>query len=233
MPSGRVQRTLLDAFALFRSAADRYAKRRLLLAIVVVSAGAVLAALAPLALKLALDLLSQPGKLTSGVLPVFALAALYVAGQYLFRCASELRSMLHGHAEQRVRRRVGGRLFEHLVRMPLRFHLDRKLGAMGETVEQGLRGYDLLLQHLVYTVVPVVIEFAAVTAVLVHFKHSAYLIILGAAAVAYVAAFYRWANRIYKPSEDVSRFHIESHAVLTDSLGAHETIKYFDAETKR
>jgi ABC-type transport system involved in Fe-S cluster assembly fused permease/ATPase subunit len=87
-----------------------------------------------------------------------------------------------------------------------------------------------ICQHLVYTVVPVVIEFAAVTAVLVHFKHSAYLIILGVAAVAYVAAFYRWANRIYEPSENVSRFHIESHAVLTDSLGAHETIKYFDAE---
>jgi ABC-type transport system involved in Fe-S cluster assembly fused permease/ATPase subunit len=114
--------------------------------------------------------------------------------------------------------------------MPLRFHLERKVGALGETMEQGLRGYELLLQHLVYTVVPVTIEFAAVAIVLVHFNQSKYLAILTAASIAYVAAFRRWATKIYHHSDDVSQAQINSHGLLTDSLTNQEAIKYFDAE---
>lgn len=225
----RVQ-TLREALQLFWSVADQFAKGRLLLALATVAIGALLAALSPIALKLVVDSLTDRSTPTYVLLTPLALVVLYVAGQYLFRCSSELRIMLHGHAEQRVRRRISRRLFEHLIRMPLRFHLERKAGALGETVEQGLRGYELLLQHLVYTVVPVTIEFLAVAIVLVHFHQSKYLIILALASIAYVAAFHRWATKIYQPSEDVSQAHIDSHGVLTDSLVNQEAIKYFDAE---
>ena len=226
---GRAQ-TLREALRLFWQVADLYAKRRLALALATVALGALLAALSPIALKLIVDSLSNDTGLPYVVLTPIALVTLYVAGQYLFRCSNELRTMLHGHAEQRFRRRVSRRLFEHLVRMPLRFHLEHKAGALGETVEQGLRGYELLLQHLVYTVVPVTIEFGTVAIVLVHFDQTKYLTILALASIAYVAAFHRWATKVYQPSEDVSQAHIDSHGVLTDSLVNQEAIKYFDAE---
>lgn len=222
--------TLREALQLFWSAADQFAKGRLLLALVTVAIGALLAALSPIALKLVVDALGNRSAPAYVLFTPLALVLLYVVGQYLFRCSSELRIMLHGHAEQRIRRHVSRRVFEHLVRMPLRFHLERKAGALGETVEQGLRGYELLLQHFVYTVVPVTIEFAAVAIVLVHFDQTKYLVILALASIAYVAAFNRWATKIYQPSEDVSRAHINSHGVLTDSLVNQEAIKYFDAE---
>lgn len=230
MTPRRWLRTLREALQLFVAVADAYAKRRLLLALAAVAAGALLVAVTPIALKLVVDSLGARSDSAASLLPPLALVVLYAVGQFLWRCSSELRVMLHGHAEQRVRRRISRRLFEHLVRMPLRFHLERKVGAMGETVEQGLRGYDLLLQHLVYTVVPVAIEFIAVAVVLIHFHQAKYLVILAAASIAYVVAFHRWATKIYEPSEDVSKAHIESHGLLTDSLGAHEVIKYFDAE---
>lgn len=222
--------TLREALHLFWSVADQFAKGRLLLALVTVALGALLAALSPIALKLVVDALGGNGAATYVLFTPLTLVLLYVVGQYLFRCSSELRTMLHGHAEQRIRRHVSRRLFEHLVRMPLRFHLERKVGALGETVEQGLRGYELLLQHLVYTVVPVIIEFAAVAIVLVHFGQAKYLLILALSSIAYVAAFNRWATKIFQPSEDISQAHIDSHGVLTDSLVNQEAIKYFDAE---
>lgn len=221
--------TLREALQLLWTVADGYAKRRLLLALALVAAGALLAALTPVALKLVVDSLSS-GARDGTLLAPTALVLLYVLGQYLWRCSTELRMMFHGYAEQRVRRHIGQRLFGHLVRLPLRFHLERKTGAMGETAEQGLRGYDLLLQHLVYSVVPVAVEFAAVAIVLIHFEQRAFLLILGVAAVAYLFAFQRWAMSIHEPSERVSASHIEAHAVLTDSLLNHETVKYFDAE---
>ncbi len=228
-PSRTALQTLREALQLFWSVADGYAKRRLLLALALVAAGALLAALTPIALKLVVDSLSS-GAPGGTLLAPTALVVLYVLGQYLWRCSTELRMMFHGYAEQRVRRHIGQRLFGHLVRLPLRFHLERKTGAMGETAEQGLRGYDLLLQHLVYSVVPVAVEFAAVAIVLIHFEQRAFLLILGVAAIAYLFAFHRWAASIHEPSERVSASHIEAHAVLTDSLLNHETVKYFDAE---
>src|SRR5688572_29455889 len=112
----------------------------------------------------------------------------------------------------------------------MRYHLDRKTGAIGETAEQGLQGYHLLLSHLVFTILPVVIESLAVAVVLIHFGHDIFLVILGVAAIAYVFAFRRGAADIQSPATAGSKAHIEAHAVLTDSLLNYETVKYFDAE---
>lgn len=222
--------TLREALELIWSVADAYAKRRLLLALALVAAGALLAALTPLALKMVIDEFSHAGTPSGGNLTSLTLVLLYIAGQYLWRCSTELRMMLHGHADQRLRRRIGSRLFEHLIRMPLRFHLERKAGAMGETAEQGLRGYQMLLQHVVYTILPVTVELGVVAIVLVRAGHPFYLIILGISGIAYVAAFHRWANVIHEPSAGLSKTHIDAHALLTDSLINAETVKYFDAE---
>lgn len=221
--------TLREAVALFWAVADAYAKRRLLLALALVAGSALLAALAPIALKLAIDALAgnEPGQ--TYLAPV-ALVAAYVLGQYLVRCSTEVRVLVYGQAEQRVRRHIGRKLFEHLVRLPLRFHLERKTGAMGETAEQGIRGYQLLLTHLVYTILPVTIEFAAVAMVLVHFDYEAYLAILAVASLAYVAVFQHGAADIQEPARTISTAHIDAHAILTDSLLNYETVKYFDAE---
>lgn len=221
--------TLREALQLFWTVADRYAKRRLLLALTLVAGGALLAAITPVALTLAIDSLTELGRGQAYLAPI-AFVAMYVIGQYLSRSFTELRMLLHGQAEQRVRRHIGRRLFEHLVRLPLRFHLERQTGAIGETAEQGIRGYELLLHHVVYTIVPVTVEFLAVALVLIHFGQETYLAILGVASIAYVAAFHRGAVAIHEPSLTVSTSHIQAHAILTDSLLNHETVKYFDAE---
>lgn len=222
-------RMLREATRLFWKVADRFVKRRLLLALLLVGGSALMSALSPFALKLAIDGLSS-GEPAPAVLAPVMFVGLYVLGQYLVRTFTELRTLTHGQAEQRVRRRVGRELFEHVVRLPLRFHLDRKTGAIGETAEQGIRGYQLLLNHSVYTLLPVTVEFTAIALVLVHLDHKLYLGILAIASVAYVWTFYHGAKSVQEPSRSLSKAHIEAHAVLTDSLINCETVKYFDAE---
>lgn len=230
LPASRSSlQTLREALQLLWGVADLYAKRRLLLALALVACTALLAALTPIALKLAVDALT-PGAPASTLLTPAVFVALYVLGQYFVRSFTELRVLMYGQAEQRVRRRIGRLLFEHLVRLPMRFHLERKTGAMGETAEQGIRGYQLLLHHMVYTVLPVTIEFLVVALVLVHYGHDVYLVILGVSAVAYVFVFHRGAMQIHEPAKIVSVAHIDAHAILTDSLLNYETVKYFDAE---
>jgi ABC-type transport system involved in Fe-S cluster assembly fused permease/ATPase subunit len=225
---GTTLQSLRESLRLFWSAADAYIRRRLLFALGAVTTGALLAALTPVALKQVIDGLSDAG--SRKPLAPLTLLVLYVAGQYAWRCSTELRTMLHGHADQRLRRRIGHRLFDHLIRMPLRFHLERKAGAVGQTAEQGLRGYQLLLQHTIYTILPVAIELSVVAIVLLEVGHPRYLIVLGTSCVAYVFAFHQWAKVIGESSKRVSSTHINAHALLTDSLINAETVKYFDAE---
>jgi len=221
-------RTLRDALRLFWQVADRFTKLQLILALIVVGCGALLAAATPIAMKLVVDAFGNSNAATH--LTPSALLVSYVLGQYFTRSFAEIRMYLSGRAEQRVRRTIGRRLFEHLLRLPLRFHLERKTGAIGETIEQGLHGYQLILTHSIYTILPVVIEFAAVVIVLVHLDHVAYISLLALSSVAYLFIFHRGAKSISESSITVTRSHIETHAMLTDSLINHETVKYFVAE---
>jgi ABC-type transport system involved in Fe-S cluster assembly fused permease/ATPase subunit len=220
--------SLREALQLFWRAADRYARRRLILAFALVVLGALLTAATPVALKLVIDALGNADSRTT--LPPLVLVVLFVGSQYLWRCTTEMRMLVHAYAEQRVHRRIGRQLFEHLIRLPLQFHLERKVGTVGETAEQGLRGYQLLLTHVVYTILPVLVELSFVAAVLLHFRQPIYLGVIALSSVAYAIVFRRAAQTGRDTSEVASRAHIAAHGVLTDTLLNQETVKYFDAE---
>ena len=130
--------------------------------------------------------------------------ALFVASQYLARCTAEIRTLIHAYAEQRIHRRIGRQLFEHLICLPLQFHLGRRVGGVGETAAQGFRGYQLLLTHIVYTILPVTVELGFVAVVLLHFNSRSYLVVIAISSVAYVSRVSAW--RAYRTGHGGSRF---------------------------
>jgi ATP-binding cassette subfamily B protein len=89
----------------------------------------------------------------------------------------------------------------------------------------------MLVQHLIYTILPSLVEFATIVAVLFAFGHPVYLLIYAAAAVSYAFAFAHGAAAVTEPARVASAAHVEAQAVLTDSLLNYETVKYFDAES--
>lgn len=105
LPASRSSlQTLREALQLLWGVADLYAKRRLLLALALVACTALLAALTPIALKLAIDALTTAGQAQTPLVPL-TFVGLYVAGQYVVRSFGELRVLMYGQAEQRVRDR--------------------------------------------------------------------------------------------------------------------------------
>lgn len=221
--------SLKGTLELLWSEIDGYALRRLGLSLLLVMLSAALSALAPLVYKLIIDRFSAEN-LSAALSSPMLLIASYVLAQYLMRCTSEWRSLAHGQGVQRLNRCLSQRLFEHILNLPMRFHLERRTGAIGETLGQGLNGCQMLLQHLVFTFLPILVEFTMIAGVLIHFGHAAYLAIFGLAGVAYTAAFWRGATNISAPSREVSTAHIDAHAMLTDSLINYETVKYFHGE---
>lgn len=211
------------------TASDKYARRRLLLALFLVFVGALLASCAPIPLKEVLDALAASH--TEAVLVSSAtLVALHVSLQLLSRLATEWRTLVFAEAEQRLRRRISGVLFAHVISLPMRSHLEKKVGAIGETAEQGIRGYQLLLTQLVYTVLPVVVELGIGGVVLIYFGNAKYLTILALSAVAHLVVFRRGSMDMRSPAQAASEHHIEARGVMTDAVMNFETIKYFAAE---
>ena len=207
---------------------DRFVRRRLAGVVLLVVAASVLTALAPLVLKWLVDGFAQQRR---DALSPSILVGAYVLSQFLARIAGEVRGLVYARAERRMFRVLSGRLFAHLVRLPLRFHLDRKTGAVGQALENGLTGYQLILHHLVFTLLPVAAEFGTMIIVLLRLTHPAFLMFFCAALVFYAAVFMHAAKAIARSARSASAAHVEAAAHMTDALLNVELVKYFVAET--
>ncbi len=209
------------------SDADRLVRRRLAAVLLLVITASVLTALGPLALKWLVDgFTGQARNLLSSSILVGA----YVLSQFLARTVGEIRGLVYARAERRMYRVLSGRLFAHLLRLPLRFHLDRKTGGISQTLENGLTGYQTILHHLVFTFLPVTAELGTIVVVLVRLGHPAFLSLFCGALVCYTAVFAYAAKTIAKAAKSASAAHVDAAAQMTDALLNVESVKCFAAE---
>jgi ATP-binding cassette subfamily B protein len=116
------------------------------------------------------------------------------------------------------------------MRLPLRFHLERKTGAISQTLENGLQGYEMIIHHMVFTFLPLVVELGTTIIVLASLKQPVYFILFGGALVCYAVAFSIAAFRVAGAARDASSAHISATASMTDGVINYETVKYFAAE---
>ena len=137
----------------------------------------------PLVLKQIVDRLTAPAEL---VLPLALLAA-YGLLRFSTTLFAELRDVVFVRVTQRAIRRVALGVFRHLHSLSLRFHLDRQTGGMTRDIERGTRGISTLLSYLLFSIIPVILEFALVAAVLLaRFDWRFAAVTFGAVAV-YIA----------------------------------------------
>jgi ABC-type transport system involved in Fe-S cluster assembly fused permease/ATPase subunit len=218
-----------EVIALAWSEADRFVKVRLAGALVLIMIASALTGMGPVALKLIVDRFS--GGLTAPHVPVALLIGSYVLSQWLARSAGEIRGFVYARAERRMVRTLNERLFAHILRLPLRFHLDRQTGAVTQALTNGLQGFQLVVHTLVFSVLPIVTEFATIVVVLGRLDQRAFLLLFCAAVVCYAAAFSFAAHRTIKAGKSASAAQVDANASMTDSILNYETVKYFVAET--
>lgn len=207
---------------------DRFVKVRLLAAIFLLVLASVFTALGPVALKNAVDAIAGHDAVSQ--VSVSALVVLYVLTQWFARGAGELRALVYAYAERRMYRTLSERLFSHVMRLPLRFHLSRQTGAIGQTLQNGLQGYQLILHHFVFTFLPVAAELATIVIVLIHLDHPIFFIFYAGAAVCYATIFGVAVAKVARTATAASATSIDASALMTDSILNYETVKYFTAE---
>lgn len=217
-----------EVLQLLRREATPFVRLRIASVLVLVVTTAMLTALGPVALKLIVD--DFTGSRHRAATYPLLLVALYVVSQWLARAAGEFRGLIYGRIERRMFRTLSERLFAHLMHLPLRFHLNRRTGAISETLTSGLEGFQLILHHLVFTVLPVTAELTTVLVVLGHLAPPPFLALFCGTLVFYAGAFAYSAATLTHTARTASLARVEAGAAITDGLLNYETVKYFTAE---
>src|SRR3984957_16149396 len=220
---------LREVIALIWSEADRFVKIRLASALLLTLIASALIGLGPVALKLVVDRFAGAAK--TSTVPLVLIIGFYVLSQGLPRPAGGVRAFFSAGAEQRMVRTLSERLFGHVLKLPLRFHLDRQTGAVTQTLTNGMQGYMVVVHTLLFGTLPIAVELATIVVVLSRLHQPAFLLFFSGAIVCYSVLFAFAARRTQEAANVGSRAPIDANAVMTDSILNYETVKYFAAET--
>ena len=184
---------------------------------------------APFALQGAVDGMGVPG--TPATL-IILLVLGYAAARFGTTLFDNLRNTVFERVGQEAGQRLAARVFRHLHRLSLRFHLERRTGAVTKVVERGTKSIDTMLYFLLFNIAPTVLELVLVLGIF-QVKFGWPLVAATLAMVVGYIWFTRvvtdWRSRLRERMNDLDTGAV-AHAV--DSLLNFETVKYFGAEER-
>jgi len=181
----------------------------------------------PLVLKEIVDSLNHPQPLL--VLPV-ALLLGYGVLRFASTGFGELRDAVFAKVTQRAIRRVALKVFGHLHKLALRFHLERQTGGMSRDIERGTRGISFLLNFMLFNILPTLVEIALVAGVLLAKYDIWFSVVIFATLIVYVAftlLITEWRMIFRRTMNDMDS---KANTRAIDSLLNYETVKYFGNE---
>jgi ATP-binding cassette subfamily B protein len=185
----------------------------------------------PLVLKELVDRLDVSGADMMVALPVALLLAYGVArlGSSLF---NELRDVLFTRVRYRAMRRLTLRTLEHLHRLALRFHLERKTGAISRDLARGSASLSTILNYFTFSILPVVVEFALVAGILISQYATVFAVVIFVSVAVYVAFTFAMINWRMEYRLAMNRYDSEANNQAIESLINYETVKYFGNEVR-
>lgn len=179
----------------------------------------------PVVLKGIVDHLDA-GKQATIALPVMLLLA-YGVLRLSSGLFNELRDVLFARVRYRAMRRLATRLLDHLYSLSLRFHLERRTGAISRDLERGTQSVSALLNYLTFSIAPTLVEFALVAVILFGGYHAMFAwITFGTVAVYIVFTLWMAQWRIHY-RHSMNALDSEANNQAVDGLINYETVKYF------
>ncbi|MCA3150246.1 MAG: metal ABC transporter permease, partial [Rhodocyclaceae bacterium] len=139
---------------------------------------------------------------------------------------AELRDVVFVRVAQRAVRKVALSVFRHLHSLSLRFHLDRQTGGMSRDIERGTRGISTLLNYMLFSIIPVILEFVLVAAVLLtkfDWRFPAVTFLAVGLYVYFTISVTEWRTAIRREANELDS---KANTRAVDSLLNYETVKY-------
>ena len=161
-----------------------------------------------------------------------ALVVAYAGARFAGVLFDNLRNVIFERVGQDATRHLAEHVFQRLHSLSLRFHLDRRTGAVAKVIERGTKSIDTMLYFLLFNIAPTVLELAAVS-VFFYFAFGWELVVatwvMVVAYIAFTRAVTDWRAKLREQMNDMDT---GAAAKAVDSLLNYETVKYFNAETR-
>jgi len=172
-----------------------------------------------------------PG-MEDGVGIAVALVAAYAGARFGGVLFDNLRNVVFERVGQEATRRLAENVFSHLHNLSMRFHMNRRTGAVTKVIERGTKSIDIMLYFLLFNIAPTLLELFLVS---VYFKVSfgwgmvIATLIMVISYIVYTTLITNWRNKL---REEMNELDTQTVAKSVDSLLNYETVKYFNAEKR-
>ncbi|MFN3623660.1 MAG: ABCB family ABC transporter ATP-binding protein/permease [Hyphomicrobium sp.] len=209
---------------------------RVVLAFVVLLIAKLITVAVPVFYKDATDLLtasasgaaSNPGQ---GIaIGIIMLILAYGIGRVLMMALTQVRDVIFTEVGQNAVRALNNRTFEHLHRLSLRFHLERRTGGLSRVIERATRGVELIIRMGILNVVPTAIELLLVSGMLLYYFDWRYVAIMFTTIGVYTWFSFVASERRIAIRREMNDSDTEANTKAIDSLLNFETVKYFGNE---
>jgi ABC-type transport system involved in Fe-S cluster assembly fused permease/ATPase subunit len=164
-----------------------------------------------------LDVNSSDLALTLPVMLLLAYGVLRLASSFF----NELRDVLFTRVRYRAMRRLTIRTLRHLHDLSLRYHLERKTGAVSSDLQRGASSLSSLLNYFTFSIIPVAVEFILVAVVLISQYDLVFTVVIFCSVAVYVFFTFKVMNWRMQYRIEMNRL---------ESKANNETVKYFNNE---
>ena len=211
---------------------DRFDVRlRVILALVLLVFAKAIINFAPFLYRDAVNALTESGN-SPFLLGAVGLTVAYGGARILSRGFEQLRDVVFAIVAQRAFRNLALETFHHIHNLSLRYHISRKTGALSRVIERGVKGLELLLRFILFSIGPLVLELLIIAGIMFFwfdYSYLAVIIIMIAAYVWFTLKVTEWRVKIRKFMNDQDT---DANQKAIDSLLNYETVKYFNAEER-
>ena len=156
----------------------------------------------------------------------------YAGARFASVFFENVRNAIFERVGQDAARRLAESVFRHIHSLSLRYHLERRTGALTKIVERGTKSIDMMLYFLLFNVAPTVIELLVIC-IIFGVKFGPGLVVATLVMVTAYIIFTRvvteWRSKLQRQMNDVDN---QAIARAVDSLLNYETVKYFGAEER-
>jgi ABC-type transport system involved in Fe-S cluster assembly fused permease/ATPase subunit len=161
-----------------------------------------------------------------------ALTLIYGAMRTLMALLTQMRDALFASVAMHAVRRLALETFEHMHRLSLRFHLEKKTGGLTRVLERGRTGIETIVRMTMLTALPTIVEFAMILVVLLYefdWRYAAVTMAMIVVYMVYTTKATQWRIGIRRSMNESD---VDANTKAVDSLFNYETVKYFCAEER-
>jgi ATP-binding cassette, subfamily B, heavy metal transporter len=170
--------------------------------------------------------------LTWALAAPIAMTIAYGGMRVLMALLSQVRDGLFAKVAMHAVRRLAFLAFEHMHKLSLRFHLERKTGGLTRVLERGRNAIETIVRMVIIQLIPTFVELALIIVVLLReFDWRYVLVVLGTVALYMLFTYFatEWRIGIRRTMNDSDS---DANVKAIDSLLNYETVKYFVAEER-